>query len=161
MIDDKLKRYTKMVQVLLEDELEDGTCFLLEMQGTLETNEESMDGLSLGDLKVSQNGKTATLQIGHHLLSAKRVDLAKPLVLVKLEASNKLTTEQQFGTPVKTLSVTSSQLSPMSDVTTPSLTQNKAKKVHEQDGISLPKLKMERVIKYKYVFSSRPQHHVE
>lgn len=63
---------------------------LVELQGVLETRRGcSFEGLHIGDLHFNSATGTASLIVGHHLLTGKAVTLEKPLaVLQKCSSSS-------------------------------------------------------------------------
>ena len=62
---------------------------LIELQGELETKHNiSYDNLRIGDLHCS-GGSTASLVVGHHLLTGKVVVLDPPLAVLKKQTAEK------------------------------------------------------------------------
>lgn len=89
--DTRLTSYMQLVVKLSLDSREWG---LVELQGQLETRESSgFQGLHVGDLHFFPCG-TASMIVGHHLLSGKVVTLDKPLAVLQ-----KYVDEEQSGTP--------------------------------------------------------------
>lgn len=67
---------------------------IVELQGILETRRgRAFEGLHIGDLHYNSTTGTASLIIGHHLLTGKAVALEKPLAVLTKSSSSSSATE--------------------------------------------------------------------
>ena len=78
-----------MVQIVIKISEAPVEWGLIELQGYLETKEEELAGLHIGNLHFDENG-TAHLIVGHHALTGKASALPKPYAVLK-----KITTQNE------------------------------------------------------------------
>ena len=70
---------------------------IVELQGVLETRRgRSFEGLHIGDLHFNTTTGTASLIVGHHLLTGKAVKLDKPLGVLRKSSTTTTTTETEY-----------------------------------------------------------------
>ena len=62
---------------------EETTWTMIELQGVLESTGGRLEGQELGEFRVAEGGKDATLTIGSHELQGKLVTLPKPLLATR------------------------------------------------------------------------------
>lgn len=71
-----------MVQIVIKISESANEWGLIELQGFLQTEEENLAGLRIGDLHFDDKG-IAYLIVGHHVLTGKIAPLSKPFAVIK------------------------------------------------------------------------------
>ena len=82
------------MQIVLQLSDFPGEWGIVELQGVLETRRgRSFEGLHIGDLHFNTTTGTASLIVGHHLLTGKAVKLDKPLGVLRKSSNATSNTE--------------------------------------------------------------------